>query len=183
MAAVFLDLDRDHANLDLLDDTNVVAGRTQSVAAVGAKLRDIVVRRGRELFERDQASFVFGMSGLSADVSLVLTGRRLGFGRLDDVGRRRFGGSRGVLAGSGQLCLELSDRGLELGNGYRQRIDLRLQAGAVGTGCGGVVLHATQPIRHRDVGKTGSMTIQRRCQWLLANGLAAYWAQPHTHSR
>src|ERR1700689_4243538 len=100
MTAMFLDLDRDHTNLDLLDNANVVAGRTQSVAAVRAKLRDVVVRRSRELRERDQTPFVFGVSGLSADVAVVLSGRRLGFGRLDDVGGGRLGGGRGVLAGS-----------------------------------------------------------------------------------
>ena len=184
---MFLDLDRGHTNLDLLDNANVVAGRTQSVAAVRAKLRDVVVRRSRELLERDQTPFVFGVSGLSADVAVVLSGRRLGFGRLDDVGGGRLGGGRGVLAGSRQLRLELCDGGLELGNGRRQRIDLRLQAGAVGTGSGGFVSHAAQPILRRDPGKTWSKplrpfpncgpattTIQKTYQSLLAEGYAAY---------
>ena len=76
------------------------------------------------------------------------------------VGGGRLGGGRGVLAGRRQLRLELCDGGLELGNGRRQRIDLRLQAGAVGTGSGVFVSHAAQPILRRDPGKTWSKPLR-----------------------
>ena len=63
MTAMFLDLDRDHTNLDLLDNANVVAGRTQSVAAVRAKLRDVVVRRSRRCASRTKLRSCLGCPG------------------------------------------------------------------------------------------------------------------------
>jgi hypothetical protein len=50
VASVLLDQQRHLDNLDLLNDANVVTGRTQTVTAIGANLRDIIVRGRGEMF-------------------------------------------------------------------------------------------------------------------------------------
>jgi hypothetical protein len=92
VAAVFLDLEGDHRNLHLLDDANVVTGGSQAVPAVGANLQDVVVRGRSKQLGWHQRAFVLGMSGLSANVALILSRRWRGFGWLNDVRGGRFGG-------------------------------------------------------------------------------------------
>ena len=71
--AVLLDLHGHQENVDLLDNPGLVASGTQSVPAVGANLREEVIVRGRgKLFGQKGQAFVLGVSGLSADRTIVL---------------------------------------------------------------------------------------------------------------
>src|SRR5271155_3469515 len=78
---------------------------------------------------------------LATDGAFLLSRRWRGFGWLDNIGRGRLGGSGRVFACSGQLRLQVSDGGLDLRHGRSERIDLRLQAFAVGTGSRGFSSH------------------------------------------
>src|SRR5205823_3267445 len=95
-----------------------------------------------DLLGWEQGPFVLGMSGLPAALPLVLTGWRRWRWWLDDVGGRRLGGSRGVLAGGGELLLEASHGGLQLLQLSTLLLQLRLQALALGTGSGCCFGHA-----------------------------------------
>ena len=89
-----------------------VAVAPQLAAAAGAAVEG-VHQEGRRPARGEQGAFVLGMAGLAAGPALVLSRRRSGRGRLDDVGGGRLGGGGGVLAGGGELLLELGDGGLQ----------------------------------------------------------------------
>src|SRR5262249_23354765 len=63
----------------------------------------------------------------------LLAGGRRRLGWLDDVRRGRLGRVRGILAGRGELLLQLLDSGLEGGELSAQGVDLSLQPLAIGT--------------------------------------------------
>ena len=67
-----------------------------------------------------------GMSRLAAGLASLLAGRRLRLGRLDDVRGGGLGRVRGILAGRGELFLQLLDGSLESGELRRARRQLRL---------------------------------------------------------
>src|SRR5262245_5502137 len=76
------------------------------------------------------------MSRLATGRPPLLAGGRRRLGGLDDVGRRRLGGVGGILAGRGELPLQLGDDGSERLQLGAQGVDLRLQPLAIGTrGC------------------------------------------------
>jgi len=81
---------------------------------------------------REGGAPVLGMAGLPADAALVLALRRWRLGRLDDVGGRRLGRRRGVLARRGELLAELGDDLLEVGEFRLQGIDSVLESSAIG---------------------------------------------------
>ena len=77
------------------------------------------------------APLVLGVAGLAADAAALLALRRGRLGRLDDVGGRRLGGVRGILAGRGELLLEAGDGGLERLQPRLLGVQLRLQTATV----------------------------------------------------
>jgi hypothetical protein len=139
--AMFFDDQRHFANVNLLDDARFQGGGLQTVPTVGANVDGMAVRRSRESFGGKQGAFVFGMTGLAADVTFFLPGRQRRRGRLDDIGRGRLGGSRRVLACGSQLRFQTSDcrfQRVQLGTLLFQLrallLHLRLQTLAVRTG-------------------------------------------------
>ena len=88
---------------------------------------------GGEHLGREQLALVRGMSRLAAGLASLLAGRRLRLGRLDDVRGGRLGGVRGILAGRGELFLQLLDGGLEGRELSAQGVDFGLQPLAIGT--------------------------------------------------
>ena len=141
VAFVLLDPQGHLQDLDLLDDARDAVGPLQAMAADGAEFQVMVVETAVDLLRREGGALVLGMSGLAADLALLLALGRLRLGRLDEVRRGRLGGGRGVLAGGGQLPLQLRDGSLQVGYRRTQRIQLRLQPLAVGTGGGGFRSH------------------------------------------
>src|SRR5512132_38975 len=106
MTAMLLDRQRHLADVDLLDHPRRDGeGGPQVMAARGAEFEAVIEGPGVDRRRREGGAFVLGMSGLSADSALVLALWRWGLGRLDDVGGRRLGGGRGVLAGGRELLL------------------------------------------------------------------------------
>src|SRR5438067_13778409 len=83
------------------------------MAATGTEIEAIVDRLAVDRFRGESGALMFGVTRLSADPASILTLRWRWLGRLDDVGGRRLGGSRGILPRRGELLLEKSDRGLE----------------------------------------------------------------------
>ena len=73
----------------------------------------MIERPGVDGLGWERIPFVFRVSGLATDFAFCLPfwGRRLG--RLDDVGRRRLGRRRGILAGRRELLLEPRHGGLK----------------------------------------------------------------------
>ena len=88
---------------------------------------------GSEHLGREGDPLVRGVSRLAAGLAPLLAGWRLRLGGLDDVGGGRLGGVRGILAGRGELLLQLVDGGLESVELGAQGIDLGLQPLAIGT--------------------------------------------------
>jgi hypothetical protein len=82
------------------------------MAAVRATRARVIIEGLIDQFLRKQSAFVLGMARLTPlrTTRLLLIG---GLGRLDDVGGRRLGRSRGVLARAGQLFLETRHGGLQ----------------------------------------------------------------------
>ena len=78
---------------------------------------------GGEHLGREQLALVRGMSRLAAGLAPLLAGRRLRLGRLDDVGGGGLGRVGGILAGRGELLLQLLDDGLESDEFCLQGID------------------------------------------------------------
>ena len=72
-------------------------------------------------------------SRLAAGLASLLAGRRLRLGRLDDVRGGGLGRVRGILAGRGELFLQLLDGSLESGELSAQGVDFGLQPLAIGT--------------------------------------------------
>ena len=112
-ASVLLDGQLRRLDIDLLDDQSQSAVETQRAAAAGTGGKR-VDKELIDLLRGEQGAFVLGMARLAAAMAFVLAGRRRRRGRLDDVRRGRLGGSRGVLAGGGELLLQTSHRGLQL---------------------------------------------------------------------
>src|SRR3954447_11824361 len=133
MAAVFLDRQRDVANVDLLHDARRDGPHgLQAPAARGAGVGAMIEGPGVDDLGREGGSFVLGMAGLPADSAPVLALRRRRLGRLDDVGRGGLGGGRGVLACRGELLAQLGDDLLQRGEFRLQGVDSRLEPSAVG---------------------------------------------------
>src|SRR3954467_12227560 len=84
-AAMLLDRQRHLMDLDLPDDARRGGGGLEAVSAGGAEVQEIVLRSPVDLFRWEQDPFVFGVSGLSADLAPVLARWRWRLGRLDDV--------------------------------------------------------------------------------------------------
>ena len=72
------------------------------------------------------------MSRLAAGLASLLAGKRLRLGRLDDVRGGGLGRVRGILAGRGELFLQLLDGSLESGELSARRY-FGLQPLAIGT--------------------------------------------------
>src|SRR5512135_968235 len=133
MTAMLLNLERHFADVDLLDHPRRDgAGGLQVVPAGGAVLQAMIEGSAVEGFGRERGAFVFGVSGLSADLALVLALRWWWLGRLDDVGRGGLGGGRRVLACRGELLAQSGDDLLEGGEFRLQGIDSRLEPSAIG---------------------------------------------------
>jgi hypothetical protein len=135
-------------DIDLLDDQGQTAVEAELTAAARAGIQG-VLKEMPDLLDGEQGALVPGMSGLAATLALVLSRRRRR-GRLDDVGRGRLGGSRGVLACCSQLLLEASHGSLQLLQLSALCLQLgtllfhlRLQALAPGTGIRCCFCHAS----------------------------------------
>ena len=109
-----------------------MASETQLAATARAAWQG-VLKGLIDLLGWEQSAFVFGMTGLTAALALVLARRRGRRRRLDDVRGRRLGGSRGVLASGGKLLLKVSYRRLQLLQLEGQVLHLGLQTLAAGT--------------------------------------------------
>jgi hypothetical protein len=95
------------------------------MAAARTKIKTMIERPGVDGLGRERIPFVFGVSGLATDLALSLTLRRWRLGRLNDVGRRRLGGCRGILPRRRELLLEARDRGLKRGKPRLQTPTIR----------------------------------------------------------
>ena len=110
-ASVLLDRHLCWLEIDLLDDQGQSPVEAELAATAGTAVQRVV----EELVDSvvwEQGAFVFGMAGLATAFAFVLAGWR-GQRWLDDVRRRGLGGSRGVLARSGELLLETSHGSLQ----------------------------------------------------------------------
>ena len=90
VAAMFFDVQRNVAHIDLLDDARPEACRTQDMAAVRATRIRAMVEGLIDQFLRKRGAFVLGMPGLTP----LRTARLLWvgvFGGLDNVRRGRLG--------------------------------------------------------------------------------------------
>ena len=133
MTAMFLDREGHLADIDLLDHSwRNGQRREQVMAAAGAEVDAMVEGPAVDGFGPEGGAFVFGMAGLSADAAFVLALRWRRLGWLDDVGRGRLGGGRGVLASRGELLGQLGDDLLEGGEFRLQGIDSCLEPSAIG---------------------------------------------------
>ena len=134
MTAVLVDLPRHGGDVDLLDDQGRFGvGQEQVPSAAGAGVQEVVRGGGGEHLGWEQLALVRGMSRLAAGLAPVLAGGRLRLGRLDDVRGGGLGGGRGILAGRGELLLQLLDGGLEGDELSAQGVDFGLQPLAIGT--------------------------------------------------
>ena len=79
----------------------------------GAGVQEVVGGRGGEHLGRERDPLVRGVSRLAAGLAPLLSGWRRRLGGLDDVGGGRLGGVGGILAGRGELPLQLGDDGPE----------------------------------------------------------------------
>ncbi len=114
-------------NVDLLDHPGFDRQHgSQVMTATGTEIETMVDRRAVNRFRRKGVALVLGMTGLSADASLILTLRRFRLGWLDDVRGRRLGGRRRILASRRKLRLETCDGGLEHLQSRLLGIQLRL---------------------------------------------------------
>jgi hypothetical protein len=142
MTAVLVDLQRHGGDVDLLNHDGLGSdGLMQSPSTRGAEVQEVIVSLVRQQFGREEGALVGWVSGLSAGLASGLSGRRLQLGGLDDIGRRRLGGSRGILARRSELPLQLVDGVLECIMLGAQGIDFRLQPLAIGTGGYGIGFH------------------------------------------
>jgi hypothetical protein len=146
---MLLDAESRRLEIDLLNDVGQVPVATQATAAAGAGVQR-VDEEGLHLLAREGSAFVFRMPGLAAALAPVLTGWTRRWWRLDEVGGGRLGGSRGILAGSGQLLLQTrhgSGQSAQGGALLLQQgallVQLRLQQLAAGTGSSGCSGHAS----------------------------------------
>ena len=111
---MLLDRQRHVVDVDLLDHPGHDRRHgLQVMPATGTKIEAMVERNAVDLFRWEGGAFVLGVSGLSTDAASLLALRRRRLGRLDDIGRRRLGGGRGILPGRRELLLESSDGGLK----------------------------------------------------------------------
>jgi hypothetical protein len=133
MTAVLVDLQGRGRDVDLLDHDGLVVGHVQVPPARGAGVQEVVGGRGSEHLGWKQLALMCRMSGLAAGLAPLLAGGRRRLGGLDDIGGRRLGGVRGILASRGELFLQTLDGGLEGGELSAQGIDLSLQPLAIGT--------------------------------------------------
>ena len=134
MTAVLVDLQGHVADVNLLDNDGWFGvGHEQVPTAAGAGVQEVVGGAGGEHLGREQLALVCGMSRLAAGLASLLAGRWLRLGRLDDVRGGGLGRVGGILAGGGQLFLQLLDGGLESGELSAQGVDFGLQPLAIGT--------------------------------------------------
>ena len=138
---VLLDVQLGRFDIDLLDDAGQGAAGTQLAATAGAA-GQLVCKELVDLLVWEEGAFVFGMTGLAPALAFVLARRWRRWRRLDDVRRRRLGGTRGVLAGSGELLRQTSHAGLHLLQLRALLLQLRLQPLASGTGSRCCFCHA-----------------------------------------
>ena len=112
-------------DVDLLDDDGwFVVGHEQVPSAAGAGVQEVVRGDRGEHLGREQLALVCGMSRLAAGLASLLAGRRLRLGRLT-MSEEGAGRVRGILAGRGELFLQLLDGGLKSGElGARRRLRL-----------------------------------------------------------
>jgi hypothetical protein len=94
-----------------------------------------------DLFRAEQGTFVQGMTRLATGLAFIPS-RSQRRGRLDDVRRGRFGGSRGVFARGGELLLQTSHGSLQPLELQALLLELRLQPLASGTGIRRCFCHA-----------------------------------------
>ena len=135
MSTMLVDLQGYRGEVDPLDDDRLsVIGQEQVTAAAGAGIQQVVGGLRSEHLARERDALVRGVSRLAAGLAPRLTGWRLRLGGLDDVGGRGLGGSRGVLARSGQLLLETSHGSLQRLQLGALLLQLRLQTLAFATG-------------------------------------------------
>jgi len=112
----------------------VVRRRSRAVpSAAGAGIQQVVGGVEASISGGNSSRWVCGVSRLPAGPASLLAGRRWRLGRLDDVRGGRLGRVRGILAGRGELFLQLLDRGLEGIEPCLQVIELLLQPLAIGT--------------------------------------------------
>jgi hypothetical protein len=109
---MLLDDEGDLGNVDLLDDTRRHIDGLHAVTAIRAEIDNVWDRLSNHL-GREDGTFMFWVSSLGTLRAFALCVSLCFALRLDDVGRRRFGRSRGVLAGACQVFLETVDRGLQ----------------------------------------------------------------------
>ena len=102
MAAVFVDLQGDGGDVDPLDHDGLSGvGHQQVPPAAGAGIQQIVGGLGSEHLGWEGDPLVRGVPRLAAGPAPLLSGGRRRLGGLDEVGGRRLGRGRGILAGRG----------------------------------------------------------------------------------
>jgi hypothetical protein len=86
MTAVLLNRQRHILDVNLLDHTGLAPERGfQPMAALGTKIDTMIETPGVDGLVRERLPFVLRVSGLAADLALILAFRRLWLRRLDDV--------------------------------------------------------------------------------------------------
>ena len=134
MTTVLVNLQGHGDDVDLLDDDGwFVVGHEQVPSAAGAGVQEVVRGDRGEHLWLEQLALVCGMSRLAAALASLLAGRRLRLARLDDVRGGGLGRVRGILAGRGELFLQLLDCVLKSGELSAQGVDFGLQPLAIGT--------------------------------------------------
>src|SRR5437870_2824442 len=140
MALVFFDRRGQRLQINLLHDTRRLFGLFQQVATIRT-VRQAMHEGGRHLLGREGSTEVRRVAWLAAPGTLGGTRNGGGFGRLDDIRGRRFGGRGRILAGLGQLFLQLTDQLLggtlllfQLLQARLQLLIVTLQLRTLGTG-------------------------------------------------
>jgi hypothetical protein len=136
---MFGDLKRRPLDIDLLANEEGLLGRLHDAATPGATGGDVV----DHLVRYQQGTFVLEMSRLSPRGALRSAVGRGRFGRLDNVGRRRFGGSGRILLGLGKLFLQEVDLLLQLAAWDLDRFQLLTQLRTTDTKLFGLPAHVS----------------------------------------
>jgi len=139
---VFLDAQGQIEDFDLLHDARNQSARQQGMPTARASVELVAVATTRESLGGEESTLMWWVSGLPPLRALrsITAGAR----RFQEIGRRRFGGSGGVLVLGGQLGLEFGKGGLEILDLLLQCLQLLLQDLALWTRCCGF-LHGRLP--------------------------------------